>query len=296
VTVLIVGDVIDDIVVRPSSPLVPDSDTVAQITHAPGGSAANQAAWLASLGVPVRFVARVGAADVERHRSALESGGVQAILVPDADAPTGTIVIVLGESGQRDMYTDRGANARLRGSDLPLSLLDGVDLLHVNGYALFSDDARQAMLRLVEESRRRETPITVDPCSAAFLPTASSFLDWTTGASVCFPNLDEAVVLTGCATADAAARALTAHYPVVVLKLGGDGVIVARRDEELVRLPAVADVVRDTTGAGDALCAGYLAAWLRGADAVVAAWAGLRLAARAVAVAGGRPAGRGAGR
>jgi sugar/nucleoside kinase (ribokinase family) len=295
VTVLIVGDVIDDIVVRPLSRVVADSDTVSTIVRSPGGSAANQAAWLASSGAAVRFVARVGAPDVARHQAALESVGVQAMLVADDDAPTGTIVIVLDERGQRDMYTDRGANARLSTGDLPLSLLDGVELLHVNGYALFSDDARQAMLRLIEASRCRGTPITVDPCSAAFLPRASSFLDWTTGASVCFPNLDEAVVLTGCATADAAARALTAHYPVVVLKLGRDGVIVARRDEELVRLPSVADVVRDTTGAGDALCAGYLAAWLRGADPVAAARAGLRLAAQAVAVAGGRPAGRGAG-
>jgi sugar/nucleoside kinase (ribokinase family) len=289
VTVLIVGDVIDDIVVRPSSRFAPDSDTPSQITHAPGGSAANQAAWLASLGTPVRFVARVGSVDVERHRAVLEAVGVEAILVSDDDAPTGTIVIVLGEGGRRDMYTDRGANARLSASDLPLSLLDGVELLHVNGYALFADDARQAMLGLIDESRRRGIQTTVDPCSAAFLPAGDHFFDWTTGAAVCFPNADEAAVLTECSDAVAAAQALTRHYPVVVLKLGRDGVVVARRDEDPVRLPAVIDVVRDTTGAGDALCAGFLAAWRGGSDAVAAATAGLRVAAVAVSLAGGRP-------
>lgn len=288
-TVLIVGDVIDDIVVRPSSRFSPDSDTPAQITHVPGGSAANQAAWLASLGTPVRFVARVGGTDVERHRGLLESVGVEAILVPDDDAPTGTIVIVLGEHGRRDMYTDRGANARLRASDLPLSLLEGVELLHVNGYALFTEDARQAMMRLIDESRRRGIQITVDPCSAAFLPAGEHFFDWTAGAAVCFPNGDEAVVLTDCSDAVAAAQALTAHYRVVVLKLGRDGVVVARRDEAPVRLPAVTDVILDTTGAGDALCAGFLAAWRNGSDAVAAAAAGLRMAAVAVSLAGGRP-------
>jgi sugar/nucleoside kinase (ribokinase family) len=291
VTVLVVGDVIDDIVVRPSSPLAPDSDTVSQITHAHGGSAANQAAWLASLGVSVRFVARVGAADAERHRTALEAVGVQAIVIPDDEAPTGTIVVVVDERGQRDMYTDRGANARLCAGDLPLSLLDGVELLHVNGYVLFSDDARQAMLRLIAESRRREIRVSVDPSSAAFLRDAKEFLAWTAGAAVCFPNLDEAVVLTGRADVDAAARALTTHYPTVVLKLGGDGVVVTRRDEAPVRLPSAADVVRDTTGAGDALCAGYLAAWLQGAEPVAAATAGLRAAALAVSMVGGRPSG-----
>lgn len=288
-TVLIVGDVIDDIVVRPSSPMVSDSDTVSHISRAPGGSAANQAAWLGSLGVPVRFVGRVGRPDVERHHAALSSFGVEALLVADDEAPTGTIVIVLGERGERDMYTDRGANARLTSADLPLSLLDGVDLLHVNGYALFSDDARQAMLRLVGEARRRGVAYTVDPCSAAFLPAAKDFLSWTAGAAVAFPNLDEATVLTGCAEADGAAAALTAHYPVVVLKLGQAGVVVARRGKELVRLPSAAEQVRDTTGAGDALCAGFLAAWLRGAGEAEAAAAGLRSAAIAVSIAGGRP-------
>lgn len=288
-SVLVVGDVIDDIVVRPSSPTIVDSDTVSEITRAPGGSAANQAAWLGSLGVPVRFVGRVGRADLERHRGALASFGVQPLLIPDDAAPTGTIVIVLGERGERNMYTDRGANARLNVDDLPLSLLDGVELLHVNGYALFSDDARHAMLRLIAEARRRDIAITADPCSAAFLPMARRFLEWTSGAAVAFPNLDEAAVLTGRQDADAAARELTAHYPVVVVKLGAQGVVVARQGEAPVRLPIQAGVVRDTTGAGDALCAGFLAAWLRGADALGAAAAGLRAAAVAVSVAGGRP-------
>jgi sugar/nucleoside kinase (ribokinase family) len=289
VTALIVGDVIDDIVVRPLSPMVVDSDTVSEIARRPGGSAANQAAWLASLDAPVRFVGRVARVDVARHHAALASAGVEPLLVPDNEAPTGTIVIVLGSRGERNMYTDRGANARLNVDDLPLSLLDGVDLLHINGYALFSDDARQAMLRLVDESRRRGIRITVDPCSAAFLPAAQRFLDWTAGAAICFPNLDEAAVLTDCSDPDTAVLALTAHYPIVVLKLGAQGLIFARRGEAPVRFPAQAGDVRDTTGAGDALCAGFLAAWLRGGDPIEAATAGLRAAAVAVSVAGGRP-------
>lgn len=291
-TVLIVGDVIDDIVVKPLSPTVVDSDTVSRITRSPGGSAANQAAWLASLGAPVRFVGRVGRADVERHRAALASLGVEPILIADDSAPTGTIVIVLGERGERTMYTDRGANARLSIADLPLSLLDDVDVLHVNGYALFSDGARQAMQRLVAESRRRDIQMTVDPCSAGFLPAATRFLDWTMGATVCFPNLDEATVLTGCADAAAAAQSLTTHYPIVVLKLGERGVVLARRGEVTMRLPAHISDVRDTTGAGDALCAGFLAAWLGGEDSVGAATAGLRAAAAAVSISGGRPPGQ----
>ena len=76
--VLIVGDVIDDIVVTPLGKVTRDSDTTSHIRATPGGSAANQAAWLAVAGVSVRFVARVGAADVVRHRAELSAFGVDA--------------------------------------------------------------------------------------------------------------------------------------------------------------------------------------------------------------------------
>src|SRR5450755_1376107 len=85
--VLIVGDVIDDIVVTPLGTVTRDSDTTSRIVVTPGGSAANQAAWLAVAGVNVRFVARVGAADVSRHQAELSAFGVEAVLIADPDAP-----------------------------------------------------------------------------------------------------------------------------------------------------------------------------------------------------------------
>ena len=62
--ILVIGDVMTDVIVRPEGPLARGSDRRASIAFKPGGSAANQAAWLASFGVEVDFVGRVGAADV----------------------------------------------------------------------------------------------------------------------------------------------------------------------------------------------------------------------------------------
>ena len=181
--VLIVGDVIDDIVVTPLGNVTRDSDTTSRIRATPGGSAANQAAWLAAAGVDVRFVARVGAADVSRHRVELEAFGVEAVLIADPDAPTGTIVVMLDADGNRTMYTDRGANLRLTTADVPLSLLDDVDALHVNGYALFSESPRSAVLSLIDEARRRAITVTADPSSSAYLEElgATTFL-------ACYPR------------------------------------------------------------------------------------------------------------
>ena len=85
---LVIGDVMTDIIVRPEGPLARGSDRRASIAVLPGGSAANQAAWLASFGVEVDFVARVGVADVRSEAARLKAMGVTPCLVGDAERPT----------------------------------------------------------------------------------------------------------------------------------------------------------------------------------------------------------------
>jgi sugar/nucleoside kinase (ribokinase family) len=72
---VVCGDVINDLLVKPLDGLGPwpGSDTPATILARPGGSAANQAAWLAHLGADVVFAGRVGARDAAYHRRELAS-------------------------------------------------------------------------------------------------------------------------------------------------------------------------------------------------------------------------------
>lgn len=51
--ILVCGDVINDVLVKPLDGVTPDSDTRATISARPGGAAANQAAWMAHLGADV---------------------------------------------------------------------------------------------------------------------------------------------------------------------------------------------------------------------------------------------------
>jgi sugar/nucleoside kinase (ribokinase family) len=304
--VLVCGDVINDMLAEIAGPLTYGDDNPAAIRARPGGSAANQAAWMASLGLDVVFAGRVGAADAAFHERELARFGVRARLAADESAATGSIVVLVGPDGERTMITDRGANLRLRPEDVPVALLDGARLLHLTGYSFFDPGPREVALGLIAEARRRKVPFTVDPGSAAFIAQLApgAFLEWTRGAAVCFPNRDEAAVLTGTAR-DAApgsppfvpacpltmATSLARDYGAVALKLGPDGAVLATADAPPVRVPALAAAVRDTTGAGDAFCAGFLAAWLTGSDQPAAAAAAVRAAAQAVTVLGGRPPG-----
>ena len=87
--ILLIGDVMTDVIVRPEGPLARGSDRRAAIALEPGGSAANQAAWLASFGVAVDLVARVGAADLEVEAARLAEAGVTPHLVGDPSARPG---------------------------------------------------------------------------------------------------------------------------------------------------------------------------------------------------------------
>jgi sugar/nucleoside kinase (ribokinase family) len=291
---VVCGDVINDVLVKPLGVTTSGSDTPAEIWARPGGSAANQAAWMAHLGAQVTFAGRVGAGDADYHRGELARAGVSTQLAADHGAGTGSIVIMVSRDGERTMFTDRGANLRLRRADVPASLLDGAAALHLTGYTFCEPALLDVALWLLDQARSRGLAVTIDPGSAAFLARLApgAFLRWTEGAAVCFPNRDEAAVLTGEADPVAMAARLTRHYGAVVLKLGSAGCVLAVPGEAPVPIAASQVRATDTTGAGDAFCGAFMTRWLSGGpaqDLVAAAGFAVRIAATVVTRFGARP-------
>ena len=133
--------------------------------------------------------------------------------------------------------------------------------------------------------------VSVDPSAVPMLEDVGPdrFLAWTRGADLCFPNLEEGSLLAGTEDPDQIPENLLDHYPAVVLKLGAEGALYADAEGRRSRVPAAPARVNDTTGAGDALCAGFLSAWLAGEAPEEALRRGVGLAARAVEQVGGRP-------
>jgi sugar/nucleoside kinase (ribokinase family) len=254
-----------DITVRPEGPLARGSDRRASITVQPGGSAANQAAWLASCGASVDFVARVGAADLENEMARFKAIGVTAHLVGDPARETGRLIALIDADGERSFLTDRGANEELQARDIPDALIDNADHIHLSGYSFFASASRPAALDAMR--RAGEKSVSVDPASAEFLREvgADSFLTWTRGASLLFPNEAEATVLAGSADPQTQCERLAAHYPLVVIKRGRAGAEAASGARRWrVGSPKIEAI--DTTGAGDAFVAAFLERRLSGAD------------------------------
>lgn len=289
-TALVIGDVMTDIVVRPQGAIARGADTRATIRSVPGGSGANQAAWLATEGVTTIFAGRVGRRDHAHHIAALHQYGVRAELGVDDDVATGTLVTLVTPDGERSFLTERGANDRLCDADLPDALLDGIDLMAISGYALLCETPRAAVLRLAAEARRRDITIAVDPGSYSYLAEIgpANVLAWTEMAQICIANRNEAAVLTGVGDLGQQLQRLNQTYALAVVKCGAEGAVAASGAKRCHTAAPAVEVV-DPTGAGDAFAGGFLAAFLSGADVGACLRRGAALGAQCVAQLGGRP-------
>lgn len=289
--ILVVGDVIDDIIVRPRGPIRHDTDTPASIERRPGGSAANTAAWLGSIGADVHFFGRLGAADVLRHTAELERFGVQTHLDGDDEHPTGTIVILV-EGESRTMLTDRGANVVFNLDLVPDDLIAIANYLHFTGHTIIDEPKREAVVRLIARARSHGAIVSVDPATAGFITDfgVADFIRLCDGVDILRPNEDEACVLAGVTDVAIATEKLTEHFPLVITTCGGKGVLVAERGKPIVHVRVEPVAVVDPTGAGDSFNAGLLAALANGASPVEAAENGARVAAGGLLTVGGRPA------
>ena len=119
-------------------------------------------------------------------------------------------------------------------------------------------------------------------------PAGAVFLGWIDGADVIFPNLDEARVLVGSTGPQIDLEALAVRFPHVVVTLGSMGAAYLSGTERTQITAPRIDVI-DTTGAGDAFAAGFLARWVEGATPEEALDGGRAAAETCVAHLGARP-------
>ena len=225
---------------------------------------------------------------VGRETARLIDLGVTPRLSGDPARPTGRLIAIVDPGGERSFYTDRGANEELVAADIPDAMIARASMIHLSGYSFFASSPREAALDVMR--RAGGTPVSIDPASAEFLREvgADRFLAWTRGAAILFPNEEEAAVLAGSDDPAAQCARLAALYPLVVVKRGAAGGEAAEGDRRW-RMEAPKVEAIDTTGAGDAFVAAFLAARFEGAEVETALHRAAAAGAAASAVVGGRP-------
>ncbi len=294
--ILAVGDLVWDVVVKPDGLLLPGGDTTGSIKLAPGGSAANVAAWIARCGERAGFVGAVGA-DVlgDLIVADLRQEGVEAHVIRLRHSETGVVLALIDRAGQRSMVTNRGADHQLLPDMLPEAALRACRHLHITGWSLFSDPPRAAALRAAQIASASGATISFDPASYQIIrEIGRDQFDRITAdlpVDILFPNRDEGQALTGERDPQAIAAALRARFPgaLVALKLDHDGCFIM--DHTLaMHVPGRAiDLPVDTTGAGDAFNGAFLARYLSTGDALAAARFANRIGAWVAQRTGARP-------
>ena len=267
------GDLLLDVIVRGPAELAPGADTPVETRLTSGGQAANVAAWAVELGESARLIAKqAGDTAGELARSLLERRGVE-LAGPLVDGRTGVVVALVGREGERTMATDRGVAPELRAEELEPEWFAGCRWLHLSGYSLLAEPIAEAALAAARLARGHEARVSVDLSSwsaiRAYGPARFRERLEELGPEVVFANEAEWELVGG-----AYALAETA-----VVKRGSRGVVVHGPDGVEERA-ALTDGVVDTTGAGDALAAGFIVGGIE---------LGLKAAARCVGQLGAVP-------
>ena len=292
-TFFCLGDLMVDVVARLFGPLAEGSDSPGVIAYVGGGSAANTAAWLARVGESATFIGAIG--DDAAGQSQIESLhrlGVDVRFRVDRTRPTGTCLVLVAPSGERTMVPDPGANLALLEHDVPTDEFRAGDHLHVSGYALLRD-SRDAALHAMAAAGPAGMTVSVGAASAAPLEQlgAAEFLRMVPDDALLFANEKEAAVLIGGAGTSADLARLLAVGGRKSVVTAGSGVATWSNGEATESLAAepLDRPELDTTGAGDAFAAGFLAARAREAAPEAHLRDGHALAAAACRTTGGRP-------
>lgn len=260
-------------------------------TEASGGSAANTAACLASLGTPCRFVGKVASdtlGGVFAHD--LRAAGVRFDCPAAGGGSTGRSLVLVTPDGERTMCTDLGVGATLSPSEVPAEAVRSAQVLYVEGYLYGKQPTGAAVDAAVSLARQAGTLVAFsasDPgWAAVVLGDMRVLLDQV---DLLFANEAEALLLSGSRDVESALSALGGHCPSVVVTRGAAGCVVASGGEVHHVPAAPTPAVVDTTGAGDSFAAGYLHGLVSGLGPRDSARLGALVAAEVVGHLGARP-------
>ncbi|WP_433802881.1 carbohydrate kinase family protein [Actinomycetospora sp. CA-084318] len=249
------------------------------------GTAGGTAVDLAKLGADVTSVGAVGDDSAGRLlRALLTDHGVDASgLAVRPDGATPSTILPIRPDGSRPALHAPGVMATLTADDVDLDLVAHADVLHVGGPDVLGGFATSDLPGILRHAVAHGTTVSMDLLSVGRpglleeLGALWEHVDWF------LPNDDQLRALTGRHDLEDAAGELRAlGVGGVVATCGADGALLVGEVTERVGALSV-DVV-DTTGCGDAFCAGYLVGLDRGLVPVGAALWGT---AAAALVAGG---------
>ena len=222
-----------------------------------GGSAANTAVGLARLGCKVGYIGKVGC---DREGDVLIQDfcneGVNTDSVVRAEqGKSGAVMGFVDKKGARALYVNPGVNDTINIDEVNARYAAQAQFLHLTSFV--GDESFQTQKKLLD-AIPDSTKVSFDPgtlyARKGYLPLEPIIRK----TYALMPNVLELTILTGEISYHKGADIMIDKgVKIVAVKLGGDGCYVTDGHEQHLIEPFKVDAV-DTTGAGDAFCAGFL--------------------------------------
>lgn len=255
--ICVIGDINVDVITLLSGPLQKNTDTTSVNAITLGGSTCNIAVWLTHLGVNTDLVSAIGD-DVLGSWviTQLQAFGVSDVNIKSlAHNRTGTCVILVDETGARSMMPDFGANL-LQSVDQKLeNLIDESDIVVMSAYTFLRPESRKFALDVLEYVEKSRARMVIDAASSSPIQNAGpdTVRKYLARADLVLANEDEFAALATGAPDD-----WTHEFKNLIIKRGERGALWLFKGQEVASVKAEEVKVLDTTGAGDAFCAGLL--------------------------------------
>lgn len=261
-------------------------------TESSGGSAANTCAAAAAIGARVAYVGQVAddqLGQVFRHdiRAAGVAFETQAAT---GGPPTARCLILVTPDAQRTMCTYLGACVNLTEAAIDAETVAASAITYLEGY-LFDPPAAQAAFRRAASlahgagrlvSLSLSDPFCVGRHRAAFRALVAEEVD------ILFANEAEILSLYEVERFEDALAAVRAETQVACLTRSEKGSVIVTPGR-VVEIAAAPTQVVDTTGAGDAYAAGFLAGYAAGRELGACGRMAALAAAEAISHVGARP-------
>ncbi|WP_456237401.1 adenosine kinase [Falsiroseomonas selenitidurans] len=257
-----------------------------------GGSGANTCAVAAALGARVGFLGKVADDQLGRvFAHDIRAAGVAFPTAPLAGgAPTARCLILVTPDGQRTMNTFLGACVAFGPQDLDEAAIASAAVTYLEGYLFDPPAAQEAFYKaasLAHAAGRKvaltlSDPFCVGRHRAAFRAFVAGHTD------ILFANEAEILSLYETADLDQAVAQLRQEVELAAVTRSEQGSLVLAGAESWP-VAAVPTQVVDTTGAGDAYAAGFLAALAQGKPLPECGRWGSVAAAEAISHFGARP-------
>ena len=265
-------------------------------TEASGGSAANTAAGVAALGGRAAFLGRV-ADDLfgRAFTHDIRSIGVAFDPVPTPAVPgevvSGHCLVLVTGDAERTMATHLGVASEFGAVDLHDGHLGSTQVVYLEGYLWEQGPAKAAMREAIATAHGSDAAVALtvsDPFCVQNHRT--EFLELLNGdLELLFANEEEAMMLFGTSSFDAAVEAVAETGVLAVLTRGAQGSVVVTATGPIAVPAAPVGRVVDTTGAGDLFAAGFLYGITNGLRPEDAARLGGVCAAEVISHVGARP-------